>query len=108
SNLRITRTILLAGGAASLAASAGFGVFALSKKHDYQSDPRCTYNCPALTAAHQAADISTGFAVAGATMAIAGAATLLYRPAAHDNGTHSTHDLAVVVGDRQLVLAGSF
>jgi len=108
SNLRLTRTILFAGGAASLAASAGFGLRALSKKHDYESDASCAYTCPALTEAHQAAAISTGFAVAGATMALAGAATWLYRPSARDTGTHSTRDLAVVVGDRQLVLAGRF
>jgi hypothetical protein len=108
SNLRVTRNILLVGGAASLAASAGFGLRALSKKHDYESDASCAYSCPALTDAHQAADISTGLAVAGVTMAIAGAATWLYRPTAHDKGARSTRDFTVVVGDRQLVLAGRF
>jgi hypothetical protein len=108
SNLRLTRRILLVGSAAGLAASAGFGIYALAKKHDYESDPTCAYNCPALASAHQAADVSTGFAVAGATLGIAGAATLLYRPAANDNGVRSGHDLAVLIGDRQLAVAGRF
>jgi hypothetical protein len=108
SNLRVTRTILWAVGGASLAASAGFGLRALERKHAYESDPNCAYTCPALSDAHQAAGISTGFAVAGTTLAIAGAATLLYRPAANDARTHSSRDLAVVVGDRQLVLTGRF
>jgi hypothetical protein len=108
SNLRVTRTILFAAGATGLAASAGFGLRALGKKHDYENDPGCAYTCAALTDAHQAADISTGFAVAGTTLVIAGAATLLYRPAANDTRTRPARDLTVVVGDRQLVLAGSF
>jgi hypothetical protein len=108
SNLRLTRRILLVGSAASLLASAGFGLYALAKKHDYESDPGCAYDCPALASAHQAADVSTGFAVAGATLGLAGAATLLYRPAANDNGARSGHDLAVLVGDRQLAVAGRF
>jgi hypothetical protein len=108
SNLRLTRRILFVGSGASLLASAGFGLYALAKKHDYESDATCAYNCPALASAHQAADVSTGFAVAGATLGIAGAATLLYRPAANDNGARSGHDLAVLVGDRQLAVAGRF
>src|SRR5262249_45425367 len=40
------------------------------------------------------------------TLMIAGAATLLYRPAANATTTRSTHDLAVIVGDRQIALAG--
>ena len=108
SNLRVARRILLVGSAASLGASAGFGILALVKKHDYESDPSCANNCPALASAHQAADVSTGFAVAGATLAIAGAATLLYRPAANDSGARSRHELTVLVSDRQLALAGSF
>jgi hypothetical protein len=108
SNLRVTRTILFATGAASLATSAVFGIRAVGKRGEYESDPNCTYACPALDDAHQAADISTGFAVAGATLVIAGAATFLYRPAANDTGTHSSRDFAIAVGDRQLVLAGTF
>jgi len=108
SNLRLARRILLVGSAAGLLASAGFGLYALAKKHDYESDATCAYNCPALASAHQAADVSTGLAVAGATLGIAGAATLLYRPAANDNGARSGHDLAVLIGDRQLAVAGRF
>ena len=55
-----------------------------------------------------AAYFASSLAVAGATMAIAGAATWLYRPTAHDKGARSTRDFTVVVGDRQLVLAGRF
>jgi len=108
SNLRVTRTILLAAGGAALVAAAGFGLRALDKRHQYESDPACAYTCPALADAHQAANIATGFAIAGATLGIAGAATLLYRPVASDTGTRPRHGLAVFVGDRQLSLAGSF
>jgi hypothetical protein len=108
SNLRVARTMLLVGGAAALGASAGFGLYALGQKHDYESDPSCTYTCPALTSAHQAANIATGFAIAGAALGITGAATLLYRPAASASGRPSAGDLTVMLGDRQLLVAGRF
>jgi hypothetical protein len=98
---------IVAGGVA-LAIGGYYVSRALSKKSDYESDPTCTYDCPALDAANSAGNIATGFIVAGTVLV--GAGVVLYKLAPNPSTTSVSFQIApVVTADNwQLAAAGRF
>ena len=70
----------IVGGGLALTIGGYYVSRALSKKSEYESDPACAHDCPALDAANSAGNYATGFIIAGAIMVGAGVALYALAP----------------------------
>ena len=105
---RLAGVVLAGAGALALVGGGIFTLRALSKKHEYESQPNCQDTCPALRAANTAGNTATGFVIGGVVLAGAGVALYtLGRP--HGPPTTSLRvQPAISPGQGSLVFAGAF
>jgi hypothetical protein len=98
--------VVVAAGVASLATAGIFAGRALVKKSDYESDPTCTYDCPALDEANTSGRYATGFGIAGLALGGVGAALIFLR--SDTSEPKRSPEMTVGVGLQRVMLVGRF
>jgi hypothetical protein len=81
---------------------------ALSNKSEYESDPGCAYDCPALDAANSASNYATGFLIAGAVLLGSGIALYAFAPRVGTKDAFFLVAPVVSAGNCQLTAIGRF